>query len=360
VRKGVLREDGSSTPKVSVCVPTYNGASYLAECLQTIQRQTLEEFECVIVDDQSSDETVSIASDFAAADKRFHVFENAARLGLAANWNRAIELSRGCWVKLLFQDDLMDPACLQQLVAACEDSEAMFGFCRRKVLVEEDVEPDWHKGVVRQAKLLNNLYGHRRKLSAEEFTEAFSENSDANLIGEPSVTIFSRAAIREVGLFEVALIQLADTEYWTRLGSNYGVVHVPEELAVFRLHSMSTTSRNLQHRKYRMFVLDALVQRYLFLSKPHYHKLRRALRLRGSELADWKAFLRFVNDARRLACAGGLETATDRERMLQEWRTVAERFPLLRLLGFASDAVARLRTIAQRLFRVRRATSVGT
>ena len=90
-------------PLVSICVPTYRGAPWLAACLDSALAQTLSEFEVLVVDDESDDDTVAIAEDYAARDARVVLHRNPARLGLAPNWNRSVELARGTFIKFLVQ-----------------------------------------------------------------------------------------------------------------------------------------------------------------------------------------------------------------------------------------------------------------
>src|SRR3982751_3050681 len=91
-------------PRVTVCVPMYNGERYLAECIESILAQTYTDFQLLLVDDCSTDATRSIAESYAAADSRVRLIVNHTNLGLVGNWNRCIELATGEWIKFVFQD----------------------------------------------------------------------------------------------------------------------------------------------------------------------------------------------------------------------------------------------------------------
>src|SRR5438093_1026213 len=101
---------------VSVCVPTYNGARFLSQCLDTALAQTWGDFELLIVDDRSTDDTYEIAAEYATRDGRIKLYQNDRNLGLAGNWNRCVQLSRGQWIKFLFQDDLLDVTCISRML----------------------------------------------------------------------------------------------------------------------------------------------------------------------------------------------------------------------------------------------------
>ena len=110
------------TPRVSVAIPTYDGAAHIAACVESVLAQTLEDFELVVVDDASSDRTIEIVRGFD--DDRIRVIENEERLGPEGNWNAALEHSRAPLVKILAQDDALRRECLERQVAALDDDPA--------------------------------------------------------------------------------------------------------------------------------------------------------------------------------------------------------------------------------------------
>ena len=91
----------SPNPLVSVCVPTYNGARFLRQCLDSALAQSWRDLEILVVDDGSTDESVAIARDYARRDDRVRVAVNAANLGLVENWNRCVALARGRWINFI-------------------------------------------------------------------------------------------------------------------------------------------------------------------------------------------------------------------------------------------------------------------
>src|SRR5258705_231166 len=91
------RPAGSATrtPLVSICVPAYNGARFLRECLESALAQTCADFEILVVDDSSGDNTAALARDYPRRFPRVRVHVNERNLGLVANWNRYVELAPG-------------------------------------------------------------------------------------------------------------------------------------------------------------------------------------------------------------------------------------------------------------------------
>jgi glycosyltransferase involved in cell wall biosynthesis len=97
---------------ISIAMPVYNGASYLREALDSLCAQSFSDFEVVISDNASTDETPAICQEYARRDPRINVNRSHRFLVQAENVNRAVELCSGEWVKLFCHDDLMDPECM--------------------------------------------------------------------------------------------------------------------------------------------------------------------------------------------------------------------------------------------------------
>lgn len=104
-------------PKVSIGLPVYNGQNYLRRALDSLLAQTFEDFELVICDNASTDQTESICREFAERDPRVRYHRNEANLGAAPNYNKTFHLARGDYFKWSAHDDELDPRYLEQTVA---------------------------------------------------------------------------------------------------------------------------------------------------------------------------------------------------------------------------------------------------
>ena len=92
-------------PRLSVCLPTYNGEAYVAEAVRSVLQQSYTAFELVVVDDGSSDRTLEILQTFS--DPRLRIYQNPHQRGIPGNWNVAVGLARGEYVCVFHQDDVM-------------------------------------------------------------------------------------------------------------------------------------------------------------------------------------------------------------------------------------------------------------
>jgi len=105
-------------PKVSVLMPVYNGEKYLREAIDSILNQTFTDFEFLIIDDGSTDDSRKIISHYT--DKRIRLIKNKQNLGLARSLNKVIELSLGLYLARMDADDISLPNRLQLQVSEME------------------------------------------------------------------------------------------------------------------------------------------------------------------------------------------------------------------------------------------------
>lgn len=109
-------------PKLSVVVPVYNVEKYLEKCLVSLENQTFNDFEVIIVNDGSSDSSLAIATSFHARDQRFKVISQD-NLGLGGARNTAVASAQGEYVFMLDSDDYIKPNTFETLVAHMEKND---------------------------------------------------------------------------------------------------------------------------------------------------------------------------------------------------------------------------------------------
>jgi succinoglycan biosynthesis protein ExoO len=114
----------NSAPEISVVMANYNGSRYLAAAIASLQSQTIESWELLLVDDASQDDSVLIATEFATGDARIHVIRQTTNLGPAAARNRALKLARGKWIAVFDSDDVMLPNRLEALRDRAQNDKA--------------------------------------------------------------------------------------------------------------------------------------------------------------------------------------------------------------------------------------------
>lgn len=103
--------------QVSVIVATYNYGRFIAQTLASVRDQTLREWECIVVDDASTDDTPAVVARFTEVDTRFRYIRLDRNMGVSAARNRALTEARGTFIQLLDADDLLLPGKLEGQVA---------------------------------------------------------------------------------------------------------------------------------------------------------------------------------------------------------------------------------------------------
>ena len=201
-------------PAVSVLVTVYNRAAYLAASLESVLASSFTDFEVVIVDDQSTDSSVAVATEFAARDSRIRFFQNERNLGDYPNRMRAAELARGKYIKFVDSDDLIYPHSLAIMVEAMEATPAA-GLGLSHSAPEAEAPYPW------------------TLTPADAWKKEFL--GSGCLSCGPSGAIIRRDAFTEVGGFRDRGI-LGDIDLWYRLSARWPVVLLQPGLVWWRRH----------------------------------------------------------------------------------------------------------------------------
>lgn len=133
-------------PAVSVIIPLYNGAAFVEQAVMSILRQTLADFECLIVDDGSTDGGYELCERNFADESRVQLFRNAKNSGLGYSRNYGLRMARGKYVAFLDADDVMLPAALETLVRIAEDFRADVVSCNAFLWSQDENIPEDFSG----------------------------------------------------------------------------------------------------------------------------------------------------------------------------------------------------------------------
>lgn len=116
-------------PLISVIMAAYNAEAYIEEAISSVIRQTVSDWELIVLDDGSTDRTFQIMERLGKTDHRIQVYQNAANMGVARTRNAGIERCRGKYVAFLDSDDIWNPDKLEKQVALAESTGAGIVYC---------------------------------------------------------------------------------------------------------------------------------------------------------------------------------------------------------------------------------------
>lgn len=217
------------TPLVSVCIPIYQGAAFLEQAVDSVLSQTLSDVEVLLADDASTDASAEIAASYAYRDGRVHVLPGDHNRGAVPNWNRTVAAARGQFVKVMGQDDLLRPTCLERQVDVLQHNASL-----GMVVAGRTVVDDRGRTLMRGRRPL----GHRGVVHREQALPRIVR-SGTNTIGEPVTVLLRRSVIDVVGPFESQLPYLVDLDYWCRVLEVAPAYVLPETLCSFRVSTQS-------------------------------------------------------------------------------------------------------------------------
>lgn len=235
-------------PLVSICIPTYNGAEFIAEAMESAIVQTYSNLEIVISDDASTDKTLAIIKSYIIKTKiPIHIYKHHPK-GIGANWNNCVRNANGSYIKFLFQDDVLEPNCISTMIElTIKNKKIGLVYCKRNFLYKELT--DEIKGFI---SYYGNLHTYWDNL---EVKEGFKKGVDylkdkelihspKNKIGEPTAVLLKKECFEKVGYFSEVLEQTLDHEFWYRIMKFYDVGFIDKKLVGFRLHSNQASAIN--------------------------------------------------------------------------------------------------------------------
>ena len=214
-------------PLVSICIPAYNSARFITKTIESALNQTYPSIEVVVVDDNSSDDTVAVVE--AIKDDRVKLYRNETNLGMTGNWNKCIRMARGEYVKLIPADDIIYPECIITSMKIFESNPEVVLSIVASDLINNDDEivgkyMHWPKGgvfegrkVAKKSAMLNNYFGN------------------------PVSVLFKKSDFEKTGGFDEDIPYILDFDLWLGLSAFGKVYFCKEKLSAFRVRNDSNT-----------------------------------------------------------------------------------------------------------------------
>ncbi len=217
------------TPLVSIVIPSYNGARYLKFAIESVLAQSYKNWEIIVVDDASTDDTRSIVSEYLARYQQIHYICNEQNLGISKSRNYGISHSRGTYVAMLDSDDVwLDINKLKVQVHYLEKNSDCV------------VVGTWMIQIDEKGNLL-------KKISfSDTNTEIRKSILYKNHIAQSSV-LFRKDVALEVGGYDETLATMEDHDMWLKMGVKNKFATLPIYTLGYRVHQGGITkSRKLR------------------------------------------------------------------------------------------------------------------
>jgi glycosyltransferase involved in cell wall biosynthesis len=248
-------------PKVSVCIPTYNSRRYLRQAVDSVLNQEFDDYELVICDNASTDDTPEVCKNYSDARLRYLRFEE--RTNQAGNFNRCLSEARGEYLTLLHADDFFLPTFLAHRVKSLEDDPGL-GFVFGAVKI------------VNANGVVTSTSRRWREDRAFKTGELLDFLLFACIVSPPSLMV-RRSCAEKVGMFRTDLTWGHDWEWTLRLAEQFGCLYASKPLAAYRVHAESGTAEQLNsagNGHQERHILKATLAR-LVVSDRRFRQLRR-------------------------------------------------------------------------------------
>jgi glycosyltransferase involved in cell wall biosynthesis len=210
---------------ISVAMPAYNSSLFISQAIESVLAQTYRDFELIVVNDGSSDNTLEIIEKYAALDARVRVYSQL-NAGTAHALNRCIDLASGDWMFLMHADDLMRPKRLE----------------RQLDFIRQHPELAVASSFVHHIDDKNRVIGKGdSKLLTHEAVARLVESNVLIGFNHPAV-VLRKSAVLEVGGYRQAFWPAEDIDLWNRLvEKGYKILVQPEYLLDYRIHGESAS-----------------------------------------------------------------------------------------------------------------------
>lgn len=242
----MYNDDSITKPLVTVAIPVYRGELYIKKAIDSVLSQSFTDFELLVIDNDSDDQTVDIVRSYS--DARIVLVRNEKNIGAESNWNKCITLAKGSYIKILPHDDILQPNCLKEQVEildADQEERIALVFCLRNIINDAGKQL-----AVRRIRGLTSGIVAGQKLIRK------CVRLGTNLIGEPGAVLFRSKMAKQVGEFNGTIPYVIDLDYWVRLLAHGDAFFIDRPLSAFRVSSESWSVEigSRQSEDFRQFI----------------------------------------------------------------------------------------------------------
>lgn len=233
-----------SMPKVSVVMAVYNGEKYLKEAVDSILNQTYTDFEFIIINDGSTDNSLNILNSFKEKDERIKIISRENK-GLVYSLNEGVNMAQGEYIARMDADDISEPDRFEKQLQYMRENElAVCGSYATKI----------------------NSFGE--KIGEMNYSPSEKKIKSFTLLHSPFIhpsVIFKKDVFEKVSGYQKFFKHIEDYELWTRIVFKYKTGNLPERLLKYRIHDDQITKKNNSEMRLKgLFVRILAFYRFIF------------------------------------------------------------------------------------------------
>lgn len=248
-------------PLITIFVPLYNAEAYIEQTLQSISNQTFRDFEVIVLDDQSKDDSYNKALTIAKNDERIQVLKNEKNLGMMPNWIKGIGLCHSKYFVKLDADDLWHPRLLEEAVPILENN-ANVGM----VFVKYH-KIDENGNQIPNSEIEIPDFAKNKAFSCISLVQQGAHKMLEGQILEQGVALMRNEIFKKFGNYRN--IRSGDTELYFRVGCHYDIFYIDKTYYYYRVHPQSDSTKRSQEElwEFSMYEVKNEIMSYYFKHK---------------------------------------------------------------------------------------------
>lgn len=223
----------TTLPRISVVIPVYNALPYVEETFRAVLRQTVPDWELILVDNGSTDGSSPLLRRLVEAvnDPRVRIVTNAVTLPAPENWNVGLRHARCEYLKLICADDIPTDDCLERQARVLNDHPKVSVVAGARIIINSRGRVMFRRSGIRRTGIHPGRDMIRRCIM-----------SGTNIIGDPVNVMWRRSAMEKVGFFDPTVVYCTDIEYWLRLMSVGDLFYDTQPVGYYRIHAKAAAT----------------------------------------------------------------------------------------------------------------------
>jgi len=218
-------------PKISVMMTVYNAEKYIREAIESILNQTFSDFEFIILDDHSTDNSYEIINEYAKRDNRILVLSNEKNLGIAESRTKCIKYAKGKYIAIADADDISVPTRFEKQLKYLEKHKECGVVGSFIQLFDSET-----------GKIIGSRKYYEDDVRIRKRIFIYSP------IAQPA-SMIRKEVFDYIGFYNPEYPPVEDLDIWFRLGTKYKFANIQEVLLNYRVHQNSATIKNMHRIK---------------------------------------------------------------------------------------------------------------
>lgn len=246
-------------PKVSVIIPNYNHVDFLRQRIESVLSQTFRDFEVILLDDASTDNSAELLRSYKSHPQVTHVVINEKNSGSPfLQWKKGLDLAQGEWVWIAESDDYADTSFLEKLIAYADNESTGLVYCDSAIL-NNDGTVEGTFAEIKNKKFFTERWSKNHACKGADEIEHYL--LPGGTINNTSAVLFRRSVLKESDPFDLPLRYIGDKYAFVKVLSRSDVGYVAEALNFYRDPFNTRHGERYDKYMYEQFLVFAWVHR---------------------------------------------------------------------------------------------------